>query len=239
MAVCPECGSKIDQIKHGYTGKGHPRYRCSACGRTYTPAHYDRKYEAVHAFRDTKDIERICRQFGVSRRTLLAWLKDALGEEIIDQITESGNVNLVAERTGIPRRALANWYGIKYGTLFRHLPGIKHDTQCPHCQSTENQTKKGRTLAGNQRYYCPHCKRSYTPQSIARSAQTKDGIRQKFVDHKDIKRVARMEAVSQSTVRRAVKEIPNDKRFPHMEDMFVYLQTIRRPRRKKKAEDGV
>ena len=34
---------------------------------------------------------------------------------------------------------------------------------CPHCGSTERQTKHGHTPAGSQRYHCFGCQRLYTP----------------------------------------------------------------------------
>ena len=36
-------------------------------------------------------------------------------------------------------------------------------SQCPHCTSSEQQTKSGHTRTGSQRYKCKECQRIYTP----------------------------------------------------------------------------
>ena len=36
--------------------------------------------------------------------------------------------------------------------------------QCPHCSSSEQQTKSGHTRTGSQRYRCKECQRIYAPQ---------------------------------------------------------------------------
>ena len=36
--------------------------------------------------------------------------------------------------------------------------------QCPHCASSEQQTKAGHTHTGSQRYKCRECRRIYTPE---------------------------------------------------------------------------
>ena len=36
--------------------------------------------------------------------------------------------------------------------------------QCPHCSSSEPQTRSGRTRTGSQRYKCKECQRVYTPE---------------------------------------------------------------------------
>jgi transposase-like protein len=36
-------------------------------------------------------------------------------------------------------------------------------SQCPHCASSEQQTKSGHTRTGSQRYKCKECQRIYTP----------------------------------------------------------------------------
>lgn len=35
---CPECGTG-EYVRYGRTAKGTERYRCKACGRTFTPKH--------------------------------------------------------------------------------------------------------------------------------------------------------------------------------------------------------
>ena len=34
---------------------------------------------------------------------------------------------------------------------------------CPHCRSSQRQTKHGKTRCGSQKYFCSLCRRSYTP----------------------------------------------------------------------------
>jgi transposase-like protein len=36
--------------------------------------------------------------------------------------------------------------------------------QCPHCSSSEQQTKSGHTRTGSQRYRCKECQHIYTPE---------------------------------------------------------------------------
>ena len=36
--------------------------------------------------------------------------------------------------------------------------------RCPHCSSSEQQTKSGHTRTGSQRYNCKECQRIYTPE---------------------------------------------------------------------------
>ncbi len=36
--------------------------------------------------------------------------------------------------------------------------------QCPHCGNEPRQIKNGKTRCGSQRYLCPLCQRSYTPE---------------------------------------------------------------------------
>lgn len=36
--------------------------------------------------------------------------------------------------------------------------------KCPHCGNAPRQIKNGKTRFGSQRYFCPLCQRSYTPE---------------------------------------------------------------------------
>ena len=36
--------------------------------------------------------------------------------------------------------------------------------KCPHCESSKDQVKNGKTLSGSQLYKCKSCDRKYTPE---------------------------------------------------------------------------
>jgi len=49
-------------------------------------------------------------------------------------------------------------------TRLKHLIAGSGRIQCPHCDGTDEVIKKGLTPTGKQRYYCKHCKRSWSSE---------------------------------------------------------------------------
>ena len=74
--------------------------------------------------------------------------------------------------------------------------------QCPHCSSTDNQVKNGRTAAGSQLYKCKSCGRKYTPAPKATGydmAVREQAIRLALDGHSQ-RQAARHTGVSHGTV---------------------------------------
>ena len=74
--------------------------------------------------------------------------------------------------------------------------------QCPHCHSTENQVKNGKTQTGSQLYKCKSCNRKYTPEPKPKG-YTKDKRQQAIrlvLDGNSQRQAARHTGVSHGTV---------------------------------------
>lgn len=77
--TCRGCGS-TDLIKNGHNAYGSQQFRCKACGKSavlkpknsYTEA---QKEQILAAYRERPSMRGIARVFGISRSTLVAWLK--------------------------------------------------------------------------------------------------------------------------------------------------------------------
>ncbi len=81
---CPDCDSpKV--IRHGFAPKRVQRYRCRACGRAFICPCDRRGYSATFkeqvlaAYQERASMRGISRTFGISRNTLVAWLKEKGG----------------------------------------------------------------------------------------------------------------------------------------------------------------
>ena len=78
---CTKCGS-IHLVKNGRTPKGKQKFHCRECGAygtlnpevKYSP---ERKEEILRAYHERSSLRGIERTFGVSRQTVLKWLKKA------------------------------------------------------------------------------------------------------------------------------------------------------------------
>ena len=81
--ACPHCGNKTHVIKFGTNRSGSARYRCRACGKTFTPAPNNR------AMTNEKE-EQILRllQERVSQRGIARALK--VGRQTIRAIRKKG-----------------------------------------------------------------------------------------------------------------------------------------------------
>ena len=77
--LCCYCGSE-KLIRDGHSPTGKQRYRCRACGRRSreTPDRGysdDYKGEILAAYNERMSLRGIERAFGVSRHTVMSWLK--------------------------------------------------------------------------------------------------------------------------------------------------------------------
>ena len=77
---CYHCGSEQTR-KHGRTGNGKQRYRCSGCGRSFREnpgaVGYPEtaKAQILRAYQERTSLRGLTRIFGVSRNTVVKWLK--------------------------------------------------------------------------------------------------------------------------------------------------------------------
>ncbi len=74
--------------------------------------------------------------------------------------------------------------------------------KCPSCGANTKQNKHGITKAQSQRYWCQHCKKSYTPKQKPRGYPK--GLRQKalqmYVDGINFRRIGRFLGVHHQSV---------------------------------------
>jgi predicted Zn finger-like uncharacterized protein len=80
VVSCPDCQSET-VIRHGKDALNRQRYRCKACGRTFgdlpdTRGHSaEFKARVLAAYQERPSMRGVCRIFGISRNTLISWLK--------------------------------------------------------------------------------------------------------------------------------------------------------------------
>ena len=78
--LCSHCQSE-DVKRDGHTAAGKQRYKCKACGRISRENPQHERYSAaqkeqiLRAYNERSSMRGIQRVFGVSRPTLIAWLK--------------------------------------------------------------------------------------------------------------------------------------------------------------------
>ena len=78
---CPKCGEKKHQHKNGKTQAGSQRYRCYACGQSYTPEKKEQGYgtalrqKAIKMYIDGSGLRRTGRQLGIHHQTVANWIK--------------------------------------------------------------------------------------------------------------------------------------------------------------------
>ncbi len=70
--------------------------------------------------------------------------------------------------------------------------------QCPHCSSSEQQTKSGHTRTGSQRYRCKVCQRSSTPEpkSLGYPDQTRREAVRLYLEGTNFRRIGRVLGVN-------------------------------------------
>ncbi len=75
-------------------------------------------------------------------------------------------------------------------------------SQCPHCASTEAQTKAGHTHIGSQRYKCRACARFYTPdpKPLGYPQETKREAVRLYLEGTNFRRIGRILSVNHQSV---------------------------------------
>lgn len=75
-------------------------------------------------------------------------------------------------------------------------------TRCPHCSSSEQQTKSGHTRTGSQRYRCKECQRIYTPdpKPLGYPEETKREAVRLYLEGTNFRRIGRVLGVNHQSV---------------------------------------
>jgi hypothetical protein len=75
-------------------------------------------------------------------------------------------------------------------------------SQCPHCLSSERQTKSGYTRTGSQRHKCRDCQRIYTPdpKPLGYPDETKREAVRLYLEGTNFRRVGRILSVNHQSV---------------------------------------
>lgn len=106
--LCRHCGSDR-LVKNGHSRTGKQMYRCHGCGRQSrenpTPNAYSpqRKAEILRAYEERSRLRGLTRTFGVSRTTVIGWLKE--GQEETPGAPEKGGADASSGREGLGPRA--------------------------------------------------------------------------------------------------------------------------------------
>ena len=74
--------------------------------------------------------------------------------------------------------------------------------QCPHCASSEQQTKAGHTHTGSQRYKCRECQRIYTPEPkpLGYPDETRREAVRLYLEGINFRRIGRILSVNHQSV---------------------------------------
>lgn len=74
--------------------------------------------------------------------------------------------------------------------------------QCPHCSSSEHQTKSGHTRTGSQRYRCKGCQRIYTPEPkpLGYPEETRREAVRLYLEGTNFRRIGRTLSVNHQSV---------------------------------------
>ena len=74
--------------------------------------------------------------------------------------------------------------------------------QCPHCSSSEQQTKSGHTRTGSQRYKCKECQRIYTPEPkpLGYPEETRLEAVRLYLEGTNFRRIGRVLGVNHQSV---------------------------------------
>lgn len=74
--------------------------------------------------------------------------------------------------------------------------------KCPHCTSSERQTKSGHTRTGSQRYKCKDCRRIYTPhpKPLGYPDDTKREAVRLYLEGINFRRIGRILSVNHQSV---------------------------------------
>jgi transposase-like protein len=90
LVTCRHCGSP-ELIKYGTAPNGKQKYRCRTCGRQSrdnpgsTAYSEERKEEILNAYQERSSLRGLERTFGVSRSTVIGWLKKSRAAATADE----------------------------------------------------------------------------------------------------------------------------------------------------------
>lgn len=75
-------------------------------------------------------------------------------------------------------------------------------SQCPHCSSSEQQTRSGHIRTGSQRYKCRECQRIYTPdpKPLGYPDETKREAVRLYLEGTNFRRICRILSVNHQSV---------------------------------------
>src|SRR5512135_3033164 len=91
---CPHCGRE-EVTRNGRAPNGKQKYRCRACQRQSrehpTPHAYseERREEILRAYEERSSLRGLERTFGVSRTSVIAWIKKGSGAASLKRNADS------------------------------------------------------------------------------------------------------------------------------------------------------
>ena len=77
--LCKKCGSN-NVVMNGKRSNGRQKYHCKNCGcyRTFGPDYFysdEKKEEILRVYKERSSLRGLTRIFGVSKTTVISWLK--------------------------------------------------------------------------------------------------------------------------------------------------------------------
>ena len=109
-------------------------------------------------------------------------------------------------------------------------------SQCPYCQTTEQQSKAGFTEAGSQRFHCGPCQRRYTPNPKERgyAPELHKQAVQLYLERMSFRAIARVLGVNHQTVinwiNAHIATLPDDPPAPkeveviEMDELYTFVE---------------
>jgi transposase len=112
--------------------------------------------------------------------------------------------------------------------------------KCPHCTSSEQQTKSGYTRTGSQRYKCRDCQRIYTPdpKPLGYPDETKREAVRLYLEGTNFRRIGRILSVNHQSVvnwvnafhaklraKRLAMPVPGRVSTLEMDELFTFIGT--------------
>lgn len=148
---CPKCGSEEHRLA-GYTENGVHRLQCKECSYRYVAHNYTpEQFEQIY-FRKPDGSLIKCPH-----------CKSAC-------IVKHGKYR--GEQKYLCKMCSKSF---RLGQKAPHLDKTKRDVRCPYCNS-DHLWIRDKTKAGNQIYYCPECKKKFTPDARIKHLTDKDKV---------------------------------------------------------------
>jgi transposase-like protein len=161
-----------------------------------------------------------------------------MGEDIVQSLSISKDINQVCQESGIPVRTLRIWYKRTYGDVFGFVGTSivpNEEIICPYCKTQGKQLRKGVTKTGLQRYFCSICHHTHTPAS--RQPKYSDQIKRSAVEQykrvKNYSKVAKYFSISKPTLTRWVKDAFEAEENKMYQDLPLFQKENRMDARKR------